>query len=136
MIQKVHTNLLLLVEPANVVFWNTFVLAFHWTLWLSLLLLSLGTSIMLWLFFKNPKQPHDVEFLEAITISISSFFGMAVTSDNDLLKDSIRTLMFIIFIFGSLFFYVYNGFLTSVLTVPADYRPFNSPEGVLKTNYR
>ena len=51
-------------------------------------------------------------------------------------RDSMKILFFTIFICGSLIFYVYGGFLTSALAIPSDDKPFDSPEGILKTSYR
>ena len=62
---------------------------------------------------------------------------MTVRDANDIgTKTSARLTLFIIFICGSLFWYVYVGFLTSALAVPSEYKPFQSPEGLVKTNYR
>ena len=78
-----------------------------------------------------------IGLLEAFTISVSSIFGMTVRDANDIgTKTSARLTLFIIFICGSLFWYVYVGFLTSALAVPSEYKPFHSPEGLVKTNYR
>ena len=78
-----------------------------------------------------------IDLLEAFTISVSSIFGMTVRDANDIgTKTSARLTLFIIFICGNLFWYVYVGFLTSALAVPSEYKPFQSPEGLAKTNYR
>ena len=57
-------------------------------------------------------------------------------ANNEADNESERLTLFIFFMCGSLYFYTYCGFLTSSLAVPNDKRPFNSPEGILKTNYR
>ena len=51
-------------------------------------------------------------------------------------RDSGRCTLFIVFISGSVFFYIYGGFLTSSLAIPNENLPFKSPKELLKTNYR
>ena len=105
--------------------------------WLSILALSLGTSFCLWTFHKYPKGLTTANFLETITISSSSIFGIGFKDANDLnITKSARFTMFVIFICGSFFFYAYGAFLTSALAVPKLHIPFNTPEEILNTNYR
>ena len=86
---------------------------------------------------RSVEEWTTIGLLEAFTISVSSIFGMTVRDANDIgTKTSARLTLFIIFICGSLFWYVYVGFLTSALAVPSEYKPFQSPEGLVKTNYR
>ena len=64
-------------------------------------------------------------------------FGIGIKDANDLsTTKSARLTMFVVFICGSLFFYVYGAFLTSALAVPKIYTPFNTPEEILSTNYK
>ena len=91
----------------------------------------------MWLLHKYPKKGStDLDFLESITISFSSIFGISVHEDNDSSNSSARMSLFVVYICGSLFFYVYVGFLTSALAIPGEYKPFQSPEELLKTSYR
>jgi hypothetical protein len=86
---------------------------------------------------RSVEEWTTIGLLEAFTISFSSIFGMTVRDANDIgTKTSARLTLFVIFICGSLFWYVYVGFLTSALAVPSEYKPFQSPEGLAKTNYR
>ena len=72
-----------------------------------------------------------------MAISTFSIIGLGISDANDLnTTKSAKLTMFLISISGSLFFYYYGGFLTSFLAVPTIYKPFNSPEGILNTNYR
>ena len=52
------------------------------------------------------------------------------------IKTSTRIVLFTIKISGSLLFYFYGGFLTSALVIPSEAKPFTTPDGILKTNYR
>ena len=89
------------------------------------------------MFCRYPNQSNKLSFLEAITISTSAIFAVTIKDANDLsTKASGRLVLFVIFICGSLFFYVYGGSLTSVLAIPSEYKPFDSPEGILKTSYK
>ena len=116
--------------------WTTFIAPFHWVLWLCILLLSVGSATVMWIFHKYPKGSTELDFLESIAISFSSIFGVSI-HDSDLdTNSSARISLFVVYICGSLFFYVYVGFLTSSLAVPADYKPFESPEEILQTEYR
>ena len=79
----------------------------------------------------------DISLLEAFAIPISSYFGMTVRDANDVdTKTSARLTLFILFISGSLFWYSYVGELTSTLAIPSEYKPFQSPEGLINTNHR
>ena len=49
---------------------------------------------------------------------------------------SARLGLFVIYICTSIIFYVYGGFLTSILAVPTDSNPFNRPDNLLQTDYR
>ena len=87
--------------------------------------------------YRSVEEQTTIGILEAFAISVSSIFGMTVRDANEMrTKTSARLTLFIIFICGSLFWYVYVGFLTSALAVPSEYKPFQSPEGLAKTNYR
>ena len=117
--------------------WSSFILPFHLETWFSILAFVFGTSTCLWIFHKHPKGFTTVDFLEAITISTSSIIGLGIRDANDLsTTKSARLTMFVVFICGSLFFYVYGAFLTSALAVPKIYTPFNTPEEILSTNYK
>ena len=92
---------------------------------------------MIWTFHQYPKRSSPIDFFSAIFIAIGSIFGITLQDANDTgIKTSARLTLFVIFIFGSLFFYVYVGFLTSALAIPLQYKPFHSPEEILQTNYR
>jgi hypothetical protein len=75
--------------------------------------------------------------MEAFTISTSSIFGMTVRDANLIgTKASARLALFVILLFGSVFFYTYGGELYSSLAIPSDYQPFKSPEELHQTSYR
>ena len=75
--------------------------------------------------------------IEAFCIVSSSIFGVCIRDANDTnSKTSERLILLIVFISGSLFYYTYCAFLTSALAVPNEKLPFDSPEGILNTNYR
>ena len=98
--------------------------------------MSVGSATVIWIFHKYPKGSTKLDFLESIAISFSSICGVSI-HDSDLdANSSARISLFVVYICGSLFFYVYVGFLTSALAVPADYKPFESPEELLQTEYR
>ena len=89
------------------------------------------------LFFRKTNNISILSLLEALSISMSSKFGITVIDANDFgTKNSARFALFVIFIVSSVLFYVYGGFIFSSLAVPSDYEPFKSPEGILQTNYR
>ena len=74
---------------------------------------------------------------EGFVVVFSSIFGINITDVNDFdVKTSTRIVLFVTFLNGSVFFYFYGGFLTSVLAIPSEAVPFTTPEGLLKTNYR
>ena len=117
--------------------WISYISPFDLGLWLSLLVFSFGASIFLWIFHRYPKGFTTLGFLESIAISTSSVIGFGIRDANDLkTTKSARLTMFVIFICGSLFYYVYIGSLTSALAVPKLYKPFTSPEEILYTNYK
>ena len=92
---------------------------------------------MIWIFHRYPKGQTTISFLEAITISISSIFGIGNYDANDFNTNlSARLTLLNTFICGSLFFHIYCGVLTSVLAIPKEYKPFQSPDELLQTNYR
>ena len=135
-IQKVKI-FLFLDEEIDQFSWTSFISPFDSELWLGLLSFSFVTSMVLWIFHRFPKGYSSLSFLESIAISTSSIFGFGFTDANDVkATNSTRITMFVTFICGILFFYVYGSFLTSSLAVPTDYKPFNSPEEILNTNYR
>ena len=121
----------------NVLSWTTFITPFHWSLWVSLLFLSILATIILWLLPKARKNYENISVLESFATSIAAFFGISVHDGNDLeINSSTRVSLNVHYLCGSLFLYVYVGFLTSSLAVPAGYKPFQSPDSLLKTSYR
>ena len=97
-------------------------------------------SIAVWNFQKSSSTDSDskkIKFLEYWTISIASIFGISFYDANEPgTNTTARLALFLIFLFNSLFFYTYCGFLTSSLAVPIQKLPFQSPEDILKTNFR
>ena len=116
---------------------STFSSPFHWTVWLCLLILSIGISTVLWISHNFSRNWKELNYIEAFCIVSSSIFGMGIRDANDPnSKTSERLMLLVIFISGSLFYYSYCAFLTSSLAVPNENLPFDSPEGILNTNYR
>ena len=110
---------------------------FHWTLWLCLLGLAICVSTILWIFHSFPKGHETISFTEALLIPVSSIFALSTRDANDLnINLSAKIGLLVVFLSGSLIFYAYGGFITSSLAVPNNEKPFSSPEGLLKTNYR
>ena len=92
---------------------------------------------MLWIFHRYPKGSKTISILEAFTNSTATIFGMDILDGNDpRISNSARLSLFVLYICTSIIFYTYGGFLTSILAIPTDNRPFNTPEELLKTNYR
>ena len=116
---------------------STFLSPFHWTVWLCLLISSIGISIVLWISHNFSRIWEKIDYLEAFCIVSSSIFGFCIRDANDTnSKTSERLILLIVFISGSLFYYTYCAFLTSSLAVQNEKIPFDSPEGILNTNYR
>ena len=116
---------------------STFSSPFHWTVWLCLLISSIGISIVLWISHNFSRIWEKIYYLEAFCIVSSSIFGFCIRDANDTnSKTSERLILLIVFISGSLFYYTYCAFLTSSLAVQNEKIPFDSPEGILNTNYR
>ena len=117
--------------------WSTFSSPFHWTVWLCLLFFSIGISTLLLTFHNYLKIQKKMNSIEAFCIVSSSIFGLCVRDANDTnSKASEKLVLLVVFISGSLFYYTYCGFLTSSLAVPNEKLPFDSPEGLLNTNYK
>ena len=119
----------------------TFIAPFHWKLWLGVVSLSIGSSMFLWLFQLQSNGFIISKFFEAFTTSLSSMFGFqigvnVIDGNASDIKTSTRIVLFTIKISGSLLFYFYGGFLTSALVIPSEAKPFTTPDGILKTNYR
>ena len=92
---------------------------------------------MLWIFHKYPKGSKTIGILESFINSAASIFGMDVLDANDpKTTKSARLGLFVIYLCTSIIFYVYGGFLTSILAIPTHSNPFKSPDDLLKTNYR
>lgn len=124
-------------EPIDQFSWTTYFLPFHWKAWLSILILSLGTSVLIWNLYRYHTEYLTLNIYGSFAISFGSIFGITIRDANELgIKISTRLCLFVIFICGSLFVYFYTGFLTSALAVPSKFAPFNSPEGILQTEYR
>ena len=122
---SIYTNILLHIAP------------FHWSLWVSLLFLSIIATIILWVLPKTSQNHENLSVLESFATSMAAFFGISVHDGNDLeMNSSTRVSLNVHYLCGSLFLYVYVGFLTSSLAVPAGYKPFQSPDSLLKTSYR
>jgi hypothetical protein len=116
---------------------STFSSPFHWTVWLCLLISSIGISTVLWISHNFARNWKVINYIEAFCIVSSSIFGFCIRDANDTnSKTSERLILLIVFISGSLFYYTYCAFLTSALAVPNEKLPFDSPEGILNTNYR
>ena len=116
---------------------STFSSPFHWTVWLCLLISSIGISTVLWISHNFARNWKVINYIEAFCIVSSSIFGFCIRDANDTnSKTSERLILLIVFISGSLFYYTYCAFLTSALAVPNEKLPFDSPEGILDTNYR
>ena len=117
--------------------WSTFISPFHWIVWLCLLISSIGISTLIYLFHNFSKSLKEMHYIEALSIVSLSIFGLCIRDANDTnSKTSERLMLLVVFISGSLFYYTYCGFLTSSLAVPNEKLPFDSPEGILNTNYR
>ena len=100
-------------------------------------MLCIFVSVMLWIFHRYPKGSKTISILEAFMNSTATIFGMDILDGNDpSISTSARLCLFVLFICTSIIFYTYGGFLTSALAIPTEYRPFNTPEGLLETNYR
>ena len=116
---------------------STFSSPFHWTVWLCLLIWSIGISTWLYLNHNISKIQEKMSSIEAFCIVSSSIFGLCIRDANDInSKTSEKLVLLVVFISGSLFYYTYCGFLTSSLAVPNEKLPFDSPEGLLNTNYK
>ena len=117
--------------------WTTFIAPFHWVLWLTIISLSFWSSITIWIIFRYPKGSTEFNFLETLAISFSSIFGLTTYNVANVgTNSSARLSLFVIYICGSLFYYIYISSLTSKLAIPAGYKPFQSPEELLETSYR
>ena len=116
---------------------STFSSPFHWTVWLCLLISSIGISTVLWISHNFARNWKVINYIEAFCIVSSSIFGFCIRDANDTnSKTSEKLVLLVVFISGSLFYYTYCGFLTSSLAVPNEKLPFDSPEGLLNTNYK
>ena len=116
---------------------STFLSPFHWTVWLCLLISSIGISTVLWISHNFARNWKVINYIEAFCIVSSSIFGFCIRDANDTnSKASERLILLVVFICGSIFYYTYCGFLTSSLAVPNENLPFGSPEEILNTNYR
>ena len=116
---------------------SIFLSPFHWTVWLCVLILSIVISTALCISQSRSKNWREINYIEAFCIVSSSIFGMGIWDANDTTsKTSERLMLLITFISGSLFYYTYCAFLTSSLAIPNENLPFDSPEGILNTNYR
>ena len=92
---------------------------------------------MLWVFHRYPNSSKMIDPLESLAVSISPVFGIMLHDANDSeINASARFYLFVTYICGSIYFYVYGGYLTSALAIPSESNPFGSPEELLKTNYR
>ena len=92
---------------------------------------------MLLVFHRYPKGSKKINPLEALTLSIAPVLGITLQDANDSeINTSARFYLFVIYICGSIYFYIYGGYLTSALAIPSQSNPFGSPEELLKTNYR
>ena len=134
---KTNVNFFNLGKKIDQFSWTTFFAPFHWKLWLGLTILCILVSVMIWIFHQYPKGSKTISILEAFMNSTASMFGIGLLDANDPSSTkSARLSLFVIFICTSIIFYVYGGFLTSILAVPTEYKPFNNPEDLLKTTYR
>ena len=130
-------NIINLGEKIEQLSLSTFSSPFHWTVWLCLLILSIGMSTVIWICHNCSKSQKEMNYIEAFCIVSSSIFGICIRDANDTnSKTSERLMLLVVFISGSLFYYTYCGFLTSSLAVPNEKVPFDSPEGILNTKYR
>ena len=101
------------------------------------LISSIGISTWLYLNHNISKIQEKMSSIEAFCIVSSSIFGVCIRDANDInSKTSEKMVLLVVFISGSLFYYTYCGFLTSSLAVPNEKLPFDSPEGLLNTNYK
>ena len=92
---------------------------------------------MLWIFHRYPKGSKSISILEAFMNSTATIFGMDILDGNDpSISTSARLSLLVLFSCTRIIFYTYGGFLTSTLAIPTPDNPCNSPEDLLKTNYR
>ena len=145
--------------------WNTFIAAFHWKLWLSIIGMSFGAAIIIWflwfihnsrivtqfetwitytpannvhILFKAQQHNNINGVIYSLWVTTYSTFGITVNDDvND--PDatfSQRLALFLVSLSGSLFFVFYSAFLTSALAIPNEMIAFRNPKELLNTNYR
>ena len=92
---------------------------------------------MLWVFHRYPHGSKTIDPLEALAVSVAPVFGiMLPNSNHSEINASARIYLFVTYLCGSIYFYTYGGYLTSVLAIPSESNPFGSPEELHKTNYR
>ena len=70
-----------------------------------------------------------------VSVSLLAIIGMSF-DDNSFAKKRSKFILWIIFLSGSLFFYSYQAYLTSALALPSKSIPFETPEGLLKTDFK
>ena len=117
--------------------WSTFLHPFHWIVWLCLICFTILFSFTLWLFHSYQNDNTVISITEGFCIASSSIFGMVIWNANEFnSNDSGRMTLLNVLLIGSVFFYIYSGFLTSSLAIPNENFPFNSPEELIGTNYR
>ena len=92
---------------------------------------------MVWVSHRYPNGSETMNPLEALAVSIAPVFGIMLQDANDSkINASARIFLFVTYLCGSLYVYIYGGYLTSALAIPSESIPFGSPEELLKTNYR
>ena len=92
---------------------------------------------MIWVSHRYSNPSKTMNPLEALAVSIGPVFGIMLQDAHDSkINASARILLFVTYLFGSIYFYIYGGYLISALALPSESKPFGSPEELLKTNYR
>ena len=88
------------------------------------------------LYFQDNEE-ECLSFLGALWISFASVFGITVIDAHQFKRNiSKRMLLSLFFLMGNIMYYAYQAKLTSTLAVPIFNLPFQSPEELLKTDYR
>ena len=92
---------------------------------------------MVWMSHRYPNCSTTMNPMEALAVSMAPVFGIMLQDANDSkINASARIFLFVTYLCASIYVYIYGAFLTSALAMPSESNPFESPEELLKTNYR
>ncbi len=119
--------------------WTTFIKPFHWHLWITMFLVALMMAVwfQIALTKSKPLEPSDLlDFAGLFWATLMANAGRKPASKLPLKSAANKLVLFTCLLVGNIIWMGYRASITSELSVTKVVHPFNSMEGLSRTDYK